>query len=177
MRRLNEKQKKRIYIIGAIFMLILIIFSGQKAYAEKIPEKYDLREHINVRVKDQMQTMFCWAFSQMSCIETNLALRENKYYDFSEKHLVYATVREFLNGETNPYGGTELPTEGKDRHKGYQYFINGLGPIDEKEMPFDNKQDLIDISEIQGKTVKKHTKDYIRFPSISKIRNRKYNDL
>ena len=39
-----------------------------------IPTKYDLREHINVEVKDQMKTNSCWAFSANTSLETYLAL-------------------------------------------------------------------------------------------------------
>lgn len=68
-----------------------------------IPARYDLREHINIKVKNQMGTGMCWAFADTVAIETNLALR-GKTYDFSETHMEYETSLTFRNGEINETG-------------------------------------------------------------------------
>ena len=65
-------------------------------------KKYSLRQDIpdNLEIKDQKSTNMCWAFSALSSLETYLALsdinnnRAKKVYDFSERHMEYATVRE-----------------------------------------------------------------------------------
>jgi len=57
-----------------------------------IPTTYDLREHINIEVKNQMNTGLCWGFSANTTVETYLALN-NKTYDFSERHIEYNTAK------------------------------------------------------------------------------------
>lgn len=65
----------------------------------------------NVVVKDQKNTNLCWTFASLSSLETNLALSNyksrinlSKVYDFSERHMAYATTREFKNNVENKMG-------------------------------------------------------------------------
>ena len=49
----------------------------------------------NLVIRNQMQTNSCWAFATLSSLETNLALANrntSKVYDFSERHMEYATI-------------------------------------------------------------------------------------
>ena len=68
-----------------------------------LPDSYDLREHIEVEVKDQMQTGECWAFSASSAVETTLAVENNEYYNFSERHMEYNTSSSFYDGQLNEW--------------------------------------------------------------------------
>ena len=65
---------------------------------KKVESKYILSQDIDISVKNQGITNACWAFSILSSMETNMALRKNEYKDFSERHMMYATSRNFLDG-------------------------------------------------------------------------------
>ena len=62
---------------------------------------FDLRNYIEIPVKNQKSTQDCWAFATTTSLETNLQLRNNQKYDFSERHMTYATSREFKDGINN----------------------------------------------------------------------------
>ena len=82
--------------------------------------KYNLKDIIpeNVVIRDQKQTNTCWAFSTIAALESTLGLQdynnglEPKMYDFSERHMEYATSRTFLNGEINTQGFTRKINSG-----------------------------------------------------------------
>ena len=65
-----------------------------------LPSKFDLRDKIDIEVKDQMQTGSCWTFSANSVLETNLALNGEEY-QFSERHLEYNTSDCLNDGKNN----------------------------------------------------------------------------
>ena len=82
-------------------------------------KKYDLRDIIsnNLVVKNQGRTDTCWTFAGIAMLETNLAMRDynnnlgtSKVYDYSERHMDYATSRTFLNNKLNEYGFGRDPT-------------------------------------------------------------------
>lgn len=137
--------------------------------------KYNLKDYIpeNVVVRNQMQTNSCWAFASLGMLESHLGLSDytnNKTvtaYDFSERHMQYATIREFNNGEINIWGGDRKTSDGGNYYRSRPYLTNGLGPINESDMPFENNENTIDISEIQGKTVTAKLTDTIDFPSLA----------
>ena len=55
----------------------------------EIPERFDLREKINLTVEDQGRFGLCWDFASLKSLETNLALTTGQEYNFSEIHLDY----------------------------------------------------------------------------------------
>ena len=136
--------------------------------------KYTLRDYIpeNLVIRNQMETNSCWAFASLGMLESHLGLQDyinNKdvtVYDFSERHMQYATIREFNNGEINIWGGNRKTTEGGNVFRSRPYLANGIGPVNETEMPFENNEDMIDLKEIQGKTVSAQLYDTIDFPTI-----------
>ena len=124
----------------------------------------------NLEIKDQQQTSLCWAFASMSSLETNLALSNYRkgistplVYDYSERHMRYATIRSFADGGQNEMGYNSKPEDGGNFLTAQSYFTNGTGAIPEKEMPFENNEDLINISEIQNKTVSSQVYDTVAF--------------
>ncbi len=130
---------------------------------------YDLREKIDITVKDQMQTQTCWVYPVTSSIETHISLtRGYKSREYSVRHMEYATSRNFLNDQINENGYNREVGGGGNSYIGYSYLTSGFGPVLEEDMPFENSQEKIDISEIQNKDVGQHVESYIRFPSIVK---------
>lgn len=187
-----KKNKSRINIV--LFLLICIIFApktfakaevietkdikSEKSIIQDLPNlladkqllvstQFDLRSLINVVVKNQKSTQECWAFAANTALETNLALRENKNYDFSERHMVYATSKTFKDGVNNLAHNREV-TSGGNASIAMAYYTSGRGPVLEEDMPFSENESKIYLSEIANKTVQKKVSDYIIFPSIEK---------
>ena len=131
--------------------------------------RYVLSDYINLEVKNQMQTSSCWAFSILSSMETNMALRNNEYKQFSERHMVYATSRRFIDGVN--YNGFNKQAKDNGLHEiGLAYLTNGQGAVLEQDMPFENNSKPIYISEID-KQLDTYVTGYERIPSIYKIIN------
>ena len=136
---------------------------------KNIESRYILNEHIDLEVKNQMKTSSCWAFSILSSMETNMALRKNDYRQFSERHMVYATSRRFID-EVN-YNGFNKQAKDNGLHEiGLAYLTNGQGAVLEKDMPFENNEKPLYISEID-KRMDTYVTGYERLPSIYKIIN------
>ncbi len=134
--------------------------------------RYSLKDIIptNLAIKNQQQTNSCWTFASLSSLETNLALSNyrsgidtSKVYDFSERHMEYATSKTFANNVENPIGYNRNVGSGGNWWTAEPYFINGTGAISESEMPFENNENTINISEIQNKTVSSQVYDTMYF--------------
>lgn len=128
--------------------------------------KYVLSEDIDIEVKNQGSTSACWAFSILSSMETNMALRKKEYKQFSERHMVYATARNFKDGE-NTNGLNKKVNEYGLHEIGLAYLTNGQGSVLEENMPFENNEDEIYLSEINKKT-DAYVSEYEKLPSIYK---------
>lgn len=129
--------------------------------------KYDLRDYIDITVKNQLDTQTCWTFPLISEVETNISLtRSYTSPIFSIRHMEYATAKTFLDG-TNPDGYNREVGSGGNSYIGMSYMASGRGPVLETDMPFVNSEALINLSEID-KQAGQHLENYIRFPSIIK---------
>lgn len=147
------------------------IFELRKASASGIA-KYSLKDTIpnNVIIKNQQQTNECWTFATISSLETNLALANyknnkntSKVYDYSERHMDYSTSKTFLNNEINTEGYNREVGTGGNWAFAETYLTSGNGAIDENLMPFENNEDIIDISKIKNKKVSSQVYDTIAF--------------
>ena len=151
-----------------------------------INSRFSLKDIIpeNLVIKNQQQTGECWAFSALSSLETNLALTDYKngvsqpkVYDYSERHMDYSTSKVFANGMINEKGYNRKVGSGGAYQFAQTYLTNGMGAIPESEMPFENNEDLIDISEIQNKTVSSQVYDTILFPDYSLLADDERTDV
>lgn len=177
----DEKKKNaippRMYDIYKKSTKITNPFKLGRMLGASIKPKYSLKNIIpeNTTIKNQLMTEGCWAFASLASLETYLALqdykneRETVIYDFSEKHMDYATSNEFLDNKTNEFGFKRKPGSTGVEGIPISYLTNGLGAVAENEMIFDGKTDLIDISEIQNKNVITQVNDIVTFPSYSVI--------
>lgn len=137
-----------------------------------LSSRYSLKDTIsnNLSIRNQQNTTSCWAFAALSSLETNIALSNyknnvniSKVYDFSERHMNYSTSQSFLNSVNNPMGYNRNVKDGGAWYAAESYLINGSGAIAENEMPFENNENLIDINEIQNKTVSSQVYDIVYF--------------
>ena len=76
----------------------------------------------------------------------------------------YATSRTFLDNKVNQNGYEREVGEGGNYYLSTAYLVNGTGAISEKDMPFENNEDKIDISEIENKEIKTQVYDTIDYP-------------
>lgn len=131
-----------------------------------LEKQYDLRDSGKVTsVKNQYNTNLCWGFSTLSVLESNLAKKTNKIYDFSETHLAYGTSS--INTTNNKRGFYKQADSVGNFPKALTYLTNGLGAVEESEMPFETTYDNKDISEITNITPITKIEDTIDFEPIS----------
>lgn len=154
------------------------IFKSATLVRSALDSEYDLRDIIlqNLVVKNQMSTNSCWAFATIGALESNIALldykagRTGNVYDFSERHMDYSVrSNAFNNSANNEYGYNIGFDRGGTFLMGQSYLSNGMGAIDEAEMPFENNEDNIDISEIQNKNTTTTLYDTILFEDVEDI--------
>ena len=61
---------------------------------DEYPEKYDLRELINIKVENQGGFGLCWDYSLTKALETTFAIKHNEELDLSEMYIDYRTYKE-----------------------------------------------------------------------------------
>lgn len=136
---------------------------------DSLPTRYrlDTNGNINMQVKNQGNTAYCWAFGAVSVLETTLAKanpEKQSEYDYSERHMAYATTREFLDG-TNDMGFNRQVGDGGAWWTAETYLTNGSGAKKETDMPFVNTQDKVQLSAIKQGDVATEIYDTIYFPN------------
>lgn len=129
--------------------------------------KYNLLDDISLKVKNQMRTEQCWTFSATTQLESYMAKVNSKTVEYSPRHMEYSTAKTFLDG-INEYGFNRQINAGGSMNIAYAYMTNGSGPVLEKDMPFVNTSQKINLSDIKGKKVQAQLKEYIEFSSIYK---------
>ena len=178
---LSEEERKntimpRIYEVKNSINTYKNPFLKARMAKQSLEQRFSLKDIIpeNLAIRDQKQTGSCWAFATLSSLETNLAMEnykketnQSKIYDYSERHMEYATSRIFKDGVENELGYNREVGSGGSFYLASSYLTNGTGAILEEEMPFENNEDIVDISEIQNKTVSTQVYDTVMFPDYN----------
>ncbi len=170
----NLSTNKAVMANEHISLKNLMSYLKSSAYSNE--QKYTLMDYIpnNLKIKNQEQTNICWAFASLGSLETNLAMKDkannitSKVYDYSERHMAYSKSSSFLDGQKNKYGWSSLVSKGANYYAALSYLTEGIGAINEQDMPFENNENQIDISQIQNKTVQTTLNDAIIFDVIEK---------
>lgn len=185
----EEKQKvimPRIYKVTSLETVYKNPLYKARMIGSSLITKYSLKETIpnNVKIKNQKTTSSCWTFAALSSLETNLALSNyrnatntSKLYDYSERHMEYATSKTFKNGVINPIGYNREVGSGGSWWTIQPYLTNGSGAIPEEEMQFEDNEETIDISNIQNKTVSSQVYDTIYFANYKDTSNQERNEI
>ena len=119
----------------------------------KLPAKYDIRNtEYKATMRNQMNTGGCWAFSAATALEIFTKISLGLDYVYSARHIEYATSRYFLNDEVNDWGFNRTPGDGGHVLFSSAYLTSQVGPVLEEEMPFENNENLIELSAIKNKT-------------------------
>ncbi len=170
----NEKDK---YVMPSMYTINLDDTNKNTDYDISVfasdislPSSYNTNAHLNLSVRDQGNTNSCWAISSIEMFEIANAIQNsiNTPVMYSSRHLDYSCSRYFLNNVENMHGFNRRVGNGANIKVALAYFSSGKGPIREEDMPFVDNTDLIEISEIQNKTVQAQLRDYTEYPNIYK---------
>ena len=128
--------------------------------------RYCLADDIDIRIKNQMSTNQCWAFSVISSLESNELMKTGKTNDYSERHMDYSTSKSFTDG-VNPLAFNRNTGDGGLPGMGLAYLTNGQGAVLESAVPFEDNEKPISIKTLDQEVVRIVT-DYEILPSIYK---------
>ena len=176
---LNDEEKEkvimpRMYDIPKTKSAVTNPFKLTKMVGTTLENKYSLKDIIpaNMVAKNQQHTNSCWTFSSLGALESTLALKDYKngktpvVYDFSERHMEYATSNTFSDG-INPNGFSREVGKGGNAYIFVPYLTNGTGAIAESEMEFIDSEEKIPLSSIENKKVITQVDDIVKFPSYN----------
>ena len=95
----------------------------------QIGSRYNLKDNINIIVKNQRGTNSCWAFAFTNMIETTLAKKNNNVFnEYSPMHAEYK-VSSMYNKRL---------VDGGNAYLALAYSIAGYGPVYESDLPFNS---------------------------------------
>lgn len=165
------KIKKLIIIMLFLGMIIISnnVFATENE--EKLEEKFDLRDSINITVKNQRTTNNCWIMPVTTAFETNLALKNDKNIVISARHLDYSTSQTFKDGAVNKFGLIRQVNTSGTAEWALAYLTNGSGPILEEDMPYTEQFEEMDLAEFQRYKSILKLEDWVMFPRIYKSVN------
>ena len=114
-------------------------------------------------MKNQRTEGLCWAFASIRSLETNLALHNYGYYDYSELHLGYINML-LIPGRDLDSGGYFSDFQG--------YVSGNFGPVYEEIVPYDDVYDMNneeDANYLLSLESKAYNVKTIDFPTIDKM--------
>ena len=94
---------------------------------EKIPDKFNLADVINIKVEDQRMFGLCWDFASIKALETYLSLNKLGDYDFSEMHLDYIES-DLMYGERKLHDGGNF--------ENFKNYVSESGVVLEESVPY-----------------------------------------
>lgn len=143
-------------------------FDLRTVSASSYDSKFNLADKLNLRVENQGITNECWAFSTIKSMETNIALKtgERNLKNFSERHMDYSSVSDFIDG-TNSNGLNRKAGDGGLPIMGLAYLTNGQGAVLEEDMPFEDNKNEIYLKDLK-KDVDTVVTDYKTLPVLKK---------
>lgn len=107
------------------------------AFAEKLPEKYDLRdEKIVSDVRNQGMIGSCWAFGGIGILENWLRMNGMGDYDLSERHMDALTALAFNESINYDNGGVRSYGMGGNVNNVISYYYSGKGPVYESSCQY-----------------------------------------
>ena len=146
--QLSDKEKSKLEIIPEKYDIPMSVLYSENIIENYnveetiIPEKFDLRDKISIKVENQGNLGICYAFTSLTSVETNLALIHNDNVDLSESHLATKTY-----GLTA--GGTFITADNK-------YYKDKMGPVYESDWSTPNAP------------ARKYVKKTVSLPTINK---------
>ena len=132
-----------------------------------IPTSFNLKDVIDIQVENQGARGLCWDFASIKSLETHLALKEGKNYDFSEQHLNYIT--------SNLLYGFRLVDDGGNFGNFEDYMLQS-GVVEEKTVPYEKDYGESDYSKFLDMEPIKIVTSTVNFPSIYKNGSFKYSE-
>lgn len=108
------------------------------AYAEELPEKYDLRtENVLGEVENQGSVGSCWAFGSIGILETWLRANDMGNYNFSVRHMDTVTSMAYADSFNTENGSALRPyCDGGYHFDAMTYYFSGRGPVLEKDYEY-----------------------------------------
>ena len=134
-----------------------------------IPERFDLRDKINIKVENQGIYGLCWDFAALNSVETYLELNGKGSFDFSELHVDYLTSNEYKEKMgIQSFFSRSLHAGGNFDYFYYDYAQLENGPIWEFFVPYDTYYEESEYDKLDDFATDAYIHSIIHFPSIYK---------
>ena len=131
--KLSNDEKSK---VNPPFMCEIDLFNSSNNLKSINASYYNLKDLGKVSsVKNQKDTSTCWAFSALSCVESNLLMNNGPKLDLSAAHMELAYQTNFEMGY--PVYSRKID-DGGNFNLASSYFLNGKGPVLETKYPFNN---------------------------------------
>lgn len=179
---LSDEEKEKVGVIPEKYNTSLKEYNANNAKktakrlktASKLPNRYNLAEHYNIKVENQGSEGTCWTFASLETLETYLQIHGYGTFDFSENHLNYV--------ESNLFSQT-MATRKVNTSGGFsefqEYINKKYGPVSEEEYPYyiekgssiQKKYTQDELTTFLDITPMAYIGEYVSFPSVNKEYN------
>lgn len=145
-------------------------FNNMVSATANLASSYNLKDEIDVRVKDQGVTGECWAFALTSTIETTITKATGTLADeYSPAHVDHSCTNTYTDGNVTEDTWTRTLGSGGTILNALSYVSAGLGPVLESDFAtvVNVKEAPVSKSTL-NQTVQARVKDAILFDTITK---------
>ncbi|MDR1565016.1 MAG: lectin like domain-containing protein [Oscillospiraceae bacterium] len=133
-----------------------------------LPTRYDVRDYISVNSpKNQGTDSTCSFFAVLGNLELTASRLYNTKLDLSEQHARYGIAAKFSNG-TNIFGFDREPAEGAHLNWISAYLINGVGPVNEVQAPYQSGKALKPKAFVNDIKPQIHTTELQTLPELGR---------